>query len=270
MPPLTHFIRLPQPCQESWAAMTPTPAGRHCAACQKVVVDFTQKTDAEILAYLAGVAGPACGRFRAGQLTRPLRPAAPEAPRRRTWLAALVAAGGALGAGRAMAQTTGSGYFSAGPTPTPAAQPATPAAALPPASALAATPSLPAASAAVAEVRGVVTDSTTGEPLPGVTVLLMGTTHSVFTDAEGTFVLPLPAEAKTLRLAFSSIGYVSQQQTASAHGHPPLAVALAADTRPLMGEVVMVGAYETIRPWPWHPRRLYHWTKYQLGRPFRR
>ena len=115
--------------------MTPTPTGRHCAACQKTVVDFTQKTDAEILAYLAGAAGPACGRFRAGQLARPLQVATPggAAPRWRAWLAALVAAGGALGAGRAAAQTTGSGYFSAGPTPTPAAQPAAPAAAaLPP------------------------------------------------------------------------------------------------------------------------------------------
>lgn len=250
--------------------MTPTPTGRHCAACQQTVVDFTQQTDAEILAYLAGAAGPACGRFRAGQLARPLRPVAPAAPRWRTWLAALVAAGGALGAGRAAAQTTGGSYFSAGPTPAPAAQPAAPAAALPPASAPAAAPSAAeAAGAAAAEVRGVVTDAKTGERLPGATVLRKGTMHYVATDATGAFVLPLEEGAQTVQLVISSVGFVSQEKSVASHGSQPLLLAMAEDTH-MLGEVVMAGAYETIRPWPWHPRRLFHWTKDQLSRPFRR
>ncbi len=93
MPGTTLYI--PQPCPASWAAMTPASGGRHCAACQKTVVDFTQKTDTEILAYFWQVgAGPTCGRFRAGQLGRPLRPARP-APRPLRWqlgLAGLLAA----------------------------------------------------------------------------------------------------------------------------------------------------------------------------------
>ncbi|MDQ2793387.1 MAG: hypothetical protein M3Y12_05195, partial [Bacteroidota bacterium] len=61
------FLIIPQPCPESWDAMSPTDMGRHCAACAKTVVDFTLKTDAEILAHLAGaVAGRTCGRFAAG------------------------------------------------------------------------------------------------------------------------------------------------------------------------------------------------------------
>ena len=92
MPKLV-FLAIPQPCSESWAAMIPTTQGRHCAACQQTVVDFTLKTDAEILAYLASAAGgSACGRFAAGQLKRPLQRAAPAAPIRwRAWLAAAVA-----------------------------------------------------------------------------------------------------------------------------------------------------------------------------------
>ena len=93
MPPLLR-LTIPQPCSESWAAMTPTAAGRHCAACEKTVIDFTQKTDADILAYLAQAAGArTCGRFAAGQLDRPLQRAVPAAPtaRWRTWLAAAVA-----------------------------------------------------------------------------------------------------------------------------------------------------------------------------------
>ena len=90
-------LSIPQPCHENWAAMTPAAAGRHCAACAHTVVDFTQKTDTEILAYLAGAAsGRTCGRFAAGQLERPLQRAVLAAPTARwgTWLAAAVAVWG--------------------------------------------------------------------------------------------------------------------------------------------------------------------------------
>ena len=100
-----------------------------------------------------------------------------------------------------------------------------------------------------------------------MTVLLKGTTLGISTDVAGAFVLALPAEAQTVQLVISSIGYVSQQKTVATHGNPPLTVALAADTRPMMGELVITN-YKA--PWPWHPRRLFHWTKYQLSRPFRR
>jgi hypothetical protein len=94
MPQRSTSIYVPQPCAESWAAMTPTATGRHCAACQKTVVDFTQKTDAEILAYFRQVGtGRTCGRFHVGQLERPLRSTQPVArPRHwQLWLAGLLA-----------------------------------------------------------------------------------------------------------------------------------------------------------------------------------
>lgn len=88
-------LHIPAPCTQSWAAMTPTGPGRHCAACQKTVVDFTSKTDAELLAYFQQAAGErTCGRFRAGQLSRALRPALPVArpPHWQLWLAGLLVA----------------------------------------------------------------------------------------------------------------------------------------------------------------------------------
>ncbi len=89
----SRILSIPEPCHESWAAMSPTMAGRHCAACQKTVIDFTLKTDAEILAYLAGATlGRTCGRFYRQQLDRPLQPLAIPVPNRwRAWLAAAVA-----------------------------------------------------------------------------------------------------------------------------------------------------------------------------------
>lgn len=58
------------PCSESWAAMTPTAQGRHCARCQRVVHDFTQsKNPAADLAAARAAApdGRVCGRFAGAQ-----------------------------------------------------------------------------------------------------------------------------------------------------------------------------------------------------------
>jgi hypothetical protein len=84
------IINIPQPCHESWEAMMPTGVGRHCAACQAEVVDFTCLTADEILAYLARPgAGGSCGRFRASQLAaRPRLLTQRAAP----WLAMSIAA----------------------------------------------------------------------------------------------------------------------------------------------------------------------------------
>ncbi len=43
---------IPKPCHEDWNKMTPQDQGRHCAICDKVVVDFTTKTNHEIFLYL--------------------------------------------------------------------------------------------------------------------------------------------------------------------------------------------------------------------------
>lgn len=56
-------------------------------------------------------------------------------------------------------------------------------------------------------VTGRVTDSK-GEPLPGVTVLVKGTTNGASTDADGRFALSVP-EGSTL--IFSSVGFVRQE-----------------------------------------------------------
>ena len=49
--------------------MTPAGGGRHCASCNKVLPDFSQKTNEEILEYMANASGEVCGRFRADQVT---------------------------------------------------------------------------------------------------------------------------------------------------------------------------------------------------------
>ena len=67
-----------QACHENWQQMTPTTQGRHCAHCNREVVDFTNSTAADLeAARVAAPDGRLCGRFRQSQLaaSRPqLRP----------------------------------------------------------------------------------------------------------------------------------------------------------------------------------------------------
>ena len=187
-------LSIPQPCSESWDAMTPTATGRHCSACAKTVVDFTLKTDAELLAYFAQPGSNTCGRFWDDQLARPLRVPGPPLPnsRWRTWLAAVAAVWGLREA-----------------TAKPAAA-HPPVAAHPPKKAGRA---VPATARPALQIRGVVRDAATNEPLPGVAVFLKAENRNTITDSAGRFRLRVPA-GLSLRarhaLVLHAFGYDSQ------------------------------------------------------------
>ena len=70
-------LQIPTPCHESWANMQPADKGRHCAACQKTVVDFTGMSDTEIIRYMSKAGPHVCGRLTPGQMNRPLIPLTP-------------------------------------------------------------------------------------------------------------------------------------------------------------------------------------------------
>ncbi|GAB4139491.1 MAG: hypothetical protein Fur0041_14670 [Bacteroidia bacterium] len=61
-----------KPCHELWNAMKPADNGRYCDACCKVVVDFSGKSNDEILGYLRSHSNErVCGRFRIDQVSVP-------------------------------------------------------------------------------------------------------------------------------------------------------------------------------------------------------
>lgn len=62
-------IQIPNPCNESWSEMVPKQNGRHCGACEKVVVDFTGWEPDAILQYLKSNS-KTCGRLRVDQLKK--------------------------------------------------------------------------------------------------------------------------------------------------------------------------------------------------------
>ncbi|WP_046245545.1 carboxypeptidase-like regulatory domain-containing protein [Hymenobacter terrenus] len=86
-------------------------------------------------------------------------------------------------------------------------------------------------------VRGQVIDFASEEGLPGVTVLLKGTTVGTSTNADGSFSLQVPPTGSRT-LTFSSVGYVTQQVTV--RGQAVLSIALHTDTKQL-SEVVVTG-----------------------------
>lgn len=217
-------IRISTPCHEDWAAMTPNSVGRHCAACQKTVVDFTLKSDAEILAYLAGTTGETCGRLRRDQQNRPLLPATPGRPaaRWRAWLALALAAWGLRASPAAATDLRPASANSAvrlrkkpGARPLPA-------------------PKL---------LRGTVRDAATHEPLAGVAVFLKGENRSATTDSAGRFRLRLPAQRpRTGRaLVLHYTGYQSATVAVPAAAAATLQLALQADPAAAGATVVGYG-----------------------------
>lgn len=66
-------LHIPEPCQENWDEMPTEAKGRFCGSCQKIVVDFTAMSDAQVKNYLLDKKHKStCGRFKASQLGRPL------------------------------------------------------------------------------------------------------------------------------------------------------------------------------------------------------
>jgi TonB-linked SusC/RagA family outer membrane protein len=85
-------------------------------------------------------------------------------------------------------------------------------------------------------VTGTVTDSQTGEAMPGVNIQVMGTTIGAITDAAGRYSISVTDRNATL--VFSFVGYINQEIPLA--GRSSLNVALVTELRGLE-EVVVVG-----------------------------
>ncbi len=203
---------IPQPCPKSWAAMTPTAAGRHCAACATEVVDFTRLSEAEILALLARQGGrPVCANAFASQL------APAPASRWRRWLVA----GLALLGWQPVASSCASKPPQAPPT----------------SAATATTPDATAPEARQLIIRGQVLDGANSAPVAGVRVLINGTEFGTTTDDKGNFELvmartwaPIASGKVALKFLGNPFDFKEQTVTVDVQATPrpaPLLVRLA-------------------------------------------
>lgn len=183
-------ITIPQPCDQSWAAMTPTAAGRHCATCQTEVADFTRMTEAQVLAYLAARQGQrVCGRMAASAAS-PRHYKRKSGPKR--WLLALVAF---LGGQQV--------------------------------SALGLPPQLPPGAASffrlaapkkIIVIQGVVVDDTRNVPVQGVYVFINDTRYGAVTNEKGEFTLSFsadwaPARSGVVQLRIAGVPFELLEKT---------------------------------------------------------
>lgn len=72
---MTPFYSIQKPCTEDWGKMSPESAekaDRHCQVCCKTVVDFSKKSNTEIVDFLQTNSDKkVCGRFKSEQLVPP-------------------------------------------------------------------------------------------------------------------------------------------------------------------------------------------------------
>lgn len=85
-------------------------------------------------------------------------------------------------------------------------------------------------------ISGQVTDAQDGTPIPGVNVVVQGTTIGTATDANGRYEIDAPDDAEAL--VFSAVGYVTQE--VPINGRTTIDVQLQSDVEALE-EVVVVG-----------------------------
>jgi hypothetical protein len=94
----TIHVNIPEPCHEDWSKMTATQCGAFCKACSKEVIDFTNKSEAQIVEILSQAKGKMCGRFTEDKLNKPLTKYEPD-PEWYSWKKWAIAAGVLLGVG---------------------------------------------------------------------------------------------------------------------------------------------------------------------------
>lgn len=87
----------------------------------------------------------------------------------------------------------------------------------------------------VISISGTVTDGA-GEPLPGVNVVVKGTTIGVMTDIDGKYIINVPD--RNAALVFSYVGFVSYEQVV---GTQRVINAKLREDSQLIDEIVVVG-----------------------------
>ncbi|MEA1786646.1 carboxypeptidase-like regulatory domain-containing protein [Arenibacter sp. GZD96] len=101
---------------------------------------------------------------------------------------------------------------------------------------------LPVLALAQGTISGTITEAATGQPLPGVNVIVKGTANGTTADFDGNFQINVTGFPVTL--VFSSLGYGTKEQTIT--GPSTVNVALA-ETATGLDEVVVTGLATSIK-----------------------
>lgn len=218
-------ISITTPCSENWASFTSTLHGGFCSSCSKVVVDFSRLSDEEIISFFKNKPAHTCGRFRADQL-RPYAetPLVKINPGFTLLKAGLVSLLVMFVSRETHAQVVASS------TTTEVHH----------------TENHKKKKNLVVETEHTVSGVVTGEddelPIPGVNIILKGTTQGTTTDAEGRFEFPVKLKEGDV-LAFYFIGYETKEYRIQKNAADAIRISLALDIT-IMGEVAVTEVYQ--------------------------
>lgn len=228
----TLTIDVKEPCKEKFSNFSKTEKGGFCQSCEKEVIDFTNFSDNELINYLSQGNKKACGMFKASQLKTY------ETNSLQTMNNSMLHKGIAMMSFSllALCATEVKGQETASIEPT-----------------IEMVSSLEGVVGKVQVVQekhtltGTIVDEN-NEPLPGVNVVLKGTTVGTQTDFDGKFEFPQQLEENDI-LVLSFIGYETKTYKVAANGSAKIDINITFDTYDveLMGEVVIGGAYTSKR-----------------------
>jgi hypothetical protein len=225
-------LSIANPCSENWNSFAATAQGAFCGSCQKEVIDFTTMTDAEVMAYFQQRHGHVCGRFTVQQLKTYKQDFVP------------VNAGWKLFA---------AGCFSLllllSSKPTFAQQPVE-------------RVGTELVSIDNAEKKSIDNDyihvsgkviDDAGEEIPGVNVMIKGTTIGTNTNVDGEFSFENPVKVGSI-LQFSFIGFETKEYVVRDNRNATISlnIDMKLDDVVLMGEVAMLEEKPSITKRIWY------------------
>ncbi|RZS93181.1 carboxypeptidase-like regulatory domain-containing protein [Aquimarina brevivitae] len=221
----TQFnLSIQKPCTQNFNHFAPTPKGGFCDSCKKEVVDFSTMKSEEINTYFKNhSAQNTCGRFKTDQFTTYTYPTLTK--KRTNFINSLVLGCIAFFSfAKAQAQENSTKEVVADKDQASVSD---------------------TLSLQETTIKGVVTD---GEiPLPGVNVVLQGSTIGIQTDFDGKFTFPKLLKKGDV-LVFNYLGFKTKKvpvlDTSSAK-EVTLAVDLKEETIMLMGAVAVKKVYQS-------------------------
>lgn len=225
-------ISVKKPCSENFANFKKTEQGGFCQSCQKEVIDFTRLSDLEIVHYFKSENGRICGRFMTSQLKN-YEFESVNIMNTNIFSKSLGIASFSLLALCATAPISSQEVAEVTPNME-----------------LVVSQNWYNHSALIDEsytVRGTVLDEE-DLPLPGVNVILKGTSIGTTTDYDGKFEFPQQLEANDV-LVFSYIGYDTKEYKVKGSESEAIEITIVFDATDieLMGDVVVGGAYKSKR-----------------------
>ncbi|MBW0176284.1 carboxypeptidase-like regulatory domain-containing protein [Sediminibacterium sp.] len=196
----SYSLSLKKGCQQTWSAMSDKQDGKFCMQCAKLVIDFTELSDQEIIQLLSQNTRNVCARVTPEQLNRDLRTHTPKA--KRTRLAIFT------GIFTMLTVENASAALHKSSVNTTLYHVEEPSSRLHVKSDVNAGP--PTIDSTQNIIQGKVTGANTKLPIAYATVMIKNTNVGVLTDTMGLFTIIVPEKlkAKQIELVVSSVGYV--------------------------------------------------------------